>query len=392
VSTTTHAREAQPRTEIVPDEAPLRLARRTRVLDAMDAADIDILVLGREANARYVAGVRRLWTAGSRPFGPGCVLVRDGGAVHLLSTWDEGVPDDIPRDHLYGISFNAKNFLRVLSNLDGASTARRVATDSLTPSGARMLAKAFPNAEVIDGEQLLRRLRAVKLPMEVDALRSSIEVAEGALDAAIGRLAPGITQRQLTGVFMEAMAYRGVTTPSTQDVAWITSTHRPRQRADRDTAVAAGDLVAFDAGVIVDGYFGEVGRTVLVDGGGDERRTAAEALLRRRDGLWERLVEACVPGVPTSALIDAYEAAGVDLPPIPVARGLGLGFDTPLVTPRLPTTAESQRIEPGMVFGITAFVWEHGVGAAYGFEPVVVTDGGIEVLASSPFARAEEKR
>ena len=74
----------------------------------MEAADIDILVVGREANARYVSGAPRLWTAGSRAFGPGCVLVRATGAVHLLSTWDEGVPDDIPHEHLYGISFNSK--------------------------------------------------------------------------------------------------------------------------------------------------------------------------------------------------------------------------------------------------------------------------------------------
>ena len=78
----------------------------------MEAADIDLLVVGREGNARYVSGVPRLWTAGSRAFGPGCVLVRASGSVHLLSTWDEGIPDDIPHENLYGISFNAGSFLR----------------------------------------------------------------------------------------------------------------------------------------------------------------------------------------------------------------------------------------------------------------------------------------
>jgi len=54
----------EPATEIVPDDAALRAARRGRVLAEMERADVDILVIGREANARYVAGVRRLWTAG----------------------------------------------------------------------------------------------------------------------------------------------------------------------------------------------------------------------------------------------------------------------------------------------------------------------------------------
>ena len=33
-------------------------------------ADLDILVLGRQANVRYVTGAPQLWVAGTRPFGP----------------------------------------------------------------------------------------------------------------------------------------------------------------------------------------------------------------------------------------------------------------------------------------------------------------------------------
>ena len=120
-------------TEVRPDDAALRLARRSRVLAEMEAADIDVLVVGREGNARYVSGAPRLWTAGSRAFGPGCVLVRATGSVHLLSTWDEGIPDDIPHENLYGISFNAMNFVKVLQRIEGAATVRTVATDAMTP-------------------------------------------------------------------------------------------------------------------------------------------------------------------------------------------------------------------------------------------------------------------
>ena len=70
-------------TEVFPTTPLLRRSRRARVLAAMEADDIDLLVLGREANARYVSGAPRLWTAGPAPFGPGCVLVRGTGA----STW-----------------------------------------------------------------------------------------------------------------------------------------------------------------------------------------------------------------------------------------------------------------------------------------------------------------
>jgi Xaa-Pro aminopeptidase len=374
-------------TEVLPDDPALRAARRERVLAEMEAEGIDMLVLGREGNARYVSGAPRLWTAGSHAFGPGCVLVRATGDVHLLSTWDEGVPEEIPHEHLYGISFNNQTFLKVLQGIEGSATARTVATDALTPGSAQTLPKAFPSAELVDGEPLLRRVRSVKLPVEVDAIRASVRVAERALAAAEAALVPGVTERQLTGVFMEAMASAGVTTPATQDVAWVTSRDDPWHRTSRDVPVQPGDLVAFDAGAVVGGYVGEVGRTHVV--GGDD--ALDPALSRSWDELWERLVGACRPGAPMSVLLDAYDAAGIPAPPVPVARGLGLGFDLPLVTHALPETAAEQRMEAGMVLALTAYVWKEGVGGLYGQEPVVLAETGPELLSTNPI-RTEERR
>lgn len=365
-------------TEVLPDDATLRLARRTRVLAEMEVAGVDVLVVGREANARYVSGAPRLWTAGSRAFGPGCVLVRATGAVHLLSTWDEGVPDDIPHENLYGISFNSMTFLDVLRGIDAASTVRTVATDALTPSSAQLLPKAFPSAELVDGEPLLRRARRVKTPEEIDAITTSVGVAERALAAAEATIAPGTTERRLTGVFMEAMASAGVTTPSTQDVAWITSRDHPWRRASRDAAAAPGDLLAFEAGVIVGGYVGELGRTHVVGGTGAAHRS----VFRRWHELRDRLLVACRPGAPLTDLLDVYDASGLAPPPMPVARGLGLGFDLPLATHALRRTAAEERLEEGMVLAVASYVWEEGVGAVYGLEPAVVTATGPELLST----------
>jgi Xaa-Pro dipeptidase len=366
--------------EVLPDDVALRQTRRARVLAAMEEEGIDLLVLGREGNARYVSGAPRLWTAGSRAFGPGCVLERATGSVYLLSTWDEGIPDDIPHENLYGISFNAGNFVKALRRIGGAATARTVATDSLSGSSANLLPKAFPAAELVDGEPMLRRIRRVKTPDEVEAIRSSVRIAERALSEAESALTAGITERQLTGVFMQAMASAGVTTPSTQDVAWTTSRRHPWRRASRDVPVAPGDLVAFDAGVIVGGYVGELGRTRAV-----EDEPIDPELSQRWGELWGRLLDACQPGAPLSDLLAAYDGAGVPAPPMPVARGLGLGFDLPLVTHGLPGEAADQQIEVGMVMVLVAYLWKEGVGALYGEEPVVVTAAGPEGLSSSPF-------
>lgn len=368
-------------TEVLPDDRALRAGRRERALAQMEAYDLDVLVLGRQANVRYVAGAPQLWVAGTRPFGPTCVLVRQTGAVHLLSTWDEGVPEDIPHEHLYGIAWNPMNTISVLQGIDGAASAKRVGTDALSPRFAQLLPLVFPNAELVDGELAMRAARRIKTPEELAALREAIRVAETGLAAAVAELRPGVTEKMLAGVLLEAMAAGGVSTPSNQDVAWITSRDHPWRRANPDGVIRPGDLVAFSAGVLGGGYIGEVGRTWPVG-----EPDGAAGLYRRCDVLWARLAAVCRPGTPAGDLLAAYEAAGEPLPPIPVARGLGMGFDPPVVSAQLPQTASAEVLEPGMVLAVTGYVWEPGVGGVFRREAVLIGAEGPEVLTSSPSA------
>jgi Xaa-Pro dipeptidase len=368
-------------TEVLADDRALRTGRRERALAQMDEHDLDVLVLGRQANVRYVSGAPQLWVAGTRPFGPTCVVVRETGAIHLLSTWDEGVPDDIPHENLYGISWNPMNTISVLKGIQGAEAAKRVGTDTLSPGFAQLLPMAFPNAELVDGELAMRAARRIKTAEEVTALRESIRVAELGLAAAVAALRPGISEKTLAGLLLEAMAAGGVSTPSTQDAAWVTSRDHPWRRASADGRVQAGDLVAFSSGVLDGGYTGEVGRTWPVG-----ESSGVTDLYRRWDALWDRLYESCQPGAPAIDLLTAYQVTGEELPPMPVARGLGLGFDTPVVSRHLPATAAEEQLEAGMVLAVTGYVWQSGVGAVFGREAVLITPDGPEILTSSPFA------
>jgi Xaa-Pro dipeptidase len=368
-------------TEVLADGRALRTGRRERALAQMEKHDLDVLVLGRQANVRYVSGTPQLWVAGTRPFAPTCVIVRKTGAIHLLSTWDEGVPDDIPHENLYGISWNPMNTIANLQRIEGASTAKHVGTDALSPGFAQLLPTAFPNAELVDGELAMRAARRIKTTDEVLSLREAIRVAEAGLAAAVAELRSGISEKALAGVLLEAMAAGGVSTPSTQDAAWVTSREHPWRRASADGLVRDGDLVAFSSGVLDGGYTGEVGRTWPVG----EVNGSAD-LYRRWDALWDRLYEACQPGAPAIDLLAAYQAAGEELPPMPIARGLGLGFDPPVVSQHLPATAAEEQLEPGMVLAVTGYVWQSGVGAVFGREAVLITPDGPEVLTSSPSA------
>lgn len=367
-------------TEVSPDAPGLRRGRRERALAQMDAHHLDVLVLGRQANVRYVTGAPQLWIAGTRPFGPVCVVVRATGEIYLNSTWDEGIPDDIPRDHLYGLAWNPMTLISVLQNIDGASTARRVGTDAISPTFAALLPIAFPNAELVDGEAAMAAARRIKTPDEVAAMGAALRVAEGGIAAAVAELRPGVSETTLAGAVLGAMAAGGVSTPATQDAAWVTSRDHPWRRAAGDGTVHAGDLVALKAGALAGGYVGEVARTWPVD---EAHRADVAGLYQRSKALGQRLVAACRPGATAADLFAAYRAAGEPLPPMPVAHGLGLGFDLPVMSPALPPAAKD-RLEPGMILALTSYVWQPGVGAVLGRDTIHVTPDGADVLTSGP--------
>ncbi|OBH24887.1 Xaa-Pro aminopeptidase [Mycobacterium sp. E342] len=367
-------------TDLLPDAYALRTGRRERALAQMDAHGLDILVLGRQANIRYVTGAPQLWIAGTRPFGPMCVLVRATADIYLNSTDDEGVPDEIGHDHLYGLAWNPMTLIDVLKKIDGADTARRVGTDAITPTFAALLPEAFPNADIVDAEPAMRAARRVKTADEIGAMTTALRISERGLAAALAEFGPGVPERTLAAAMMEAMAAGGISTPATQDAAWVTSKEHPWRRADLGE-VRPGDLVAFAAGALANGYVAEVGRTwpagAGVDGSGRE-------LFARSDTLYDNMLAACRPGMPTSGLVAAYDAAGEPIPPMPIAHGLGLGFDPPVVSQSLLAAGEQDQLEAGMVVAITAYVWQEGVGAVFRRDTVHITEGGAEVMTTSP--------
>ena len=275
-------------------------------------------MLDRRARRRTPAtcpGAPRLWTAGSRPFGPGCVLVRSSRRRPSVEHVGRRRSRTTSRTRTcYGISFNSANFLKVLQGIEGAATARTVATDALTPSAARLLREGVPV-----GRARRRRAAAAPGPRGEDARRGRRDPRIGAHRRAMRsprpkpRWPPGVTERQLTGVFMEAMAVG-----RRHDSDAHRTSRGSRRASTRGTARAAtrrsdrGDLVAFDAGVIRGGYVGELGRTARRSTASRGRRPSS---LDRWDELWDRLLAACRPGAPVTDLLDAYDAAGVPPPP-----------------------------------------------------------------------------
>jgi Xaa-Pro dipeptidase len=296
---------------------------RDRLRAAMAEDGIDVLVLGREANARYVADANRLWLAGTRPFAPGCVLVGATGAVGLLNVTDEGVPDDVPRAALYPISWNPMNLVTGAAAVAAGTAVRRVGVDSMSPLFAQLLAAGFPGAELADGEALLRRVRRTKTDDDVASIRAATAVAQETLDTAT-RDGGDATERAARAEERRAML--GVTTPAFPSVIEV-----------RDGQVAAR------VGVIREGWLGVLARTT--PDGGVARRAADAAVAR------------CRPG----ALVGSLRSEGVS------AHGVGLGH-------------EALRDDDALASGMVVYVEAAARDASRWGDPVLVTDEGGQRL------------
>jgi Xaa-Pro dipeptidase len=320
-------------------------AHLERTLGAMRGADIDVLLLGREGNARYVSGADRLWLAGSRPFAPGCVVVGETGAVHLLTITDDGVPADIPPERFYPISWNPVNLLNGLAAIPGVAGPRRVGIDGLTPLFEQLLAGFLPDAELVDGETVIRGVRRVKSADDIRAISDAVGTARRARTDAIAAIRPGVTEAELKGLFEERIATMGTTAPAFEGTFCVADKGRPPRVFVSDRAVQAGDLVHVRAGVIRDGWEGLTAGTVAVDGADPAAPPAhAATIARARAG--------------TS--VGDLRASGATV------EGSGMGHEE---------LADEDQLEPGMVLWIEHFEDPVLVG-----DTVVVTDGEPAVI------------
>src|SRR5258707_4716605 len=132
------------------DSARLRAARRAKVFSGMESHDLDALMLGGVGDVRYVSGARQLGRSGVLPFAPVAVAVRETGRVHLLSTWDEGVPPEIGRDDLYRLSWKPANLAADLAKVPGLREARRGGTARFQPKFSGWIPKMGTPAKRVE--------------------------------------------------------------------------------------------------------------------------------------------------------------------------------------------------------------------------------------------------
>jgi Xaa-Pro dipeptidase len=366
--------------------------RRRRLFAAMADAGLDVLVLGRPAEAAFATGARQLWTAGARPFGPLCIAVAATGRTHLLSVSDDDVPPELSHEDLFGLTWNPAILAPTLATIPGLADARRVGTTSSSPGFPHLMVAAAPHAEVVDGGPAMWAARTPKSAAEVDRIIAATRVAESGLAAMAAALRPGASERDLLAAYLERIAAVGAPIPPTESVvcavpAVAAASTRAAGAGDGPVAlrriarfepIASGQLVVLDPGAFHRGYEGGVGRTWVAGAATDDQRSLADRCRRALD----TVVAACRPGASGADLADAWATTGEPPPPVPLAYGVGLGMEPPVVTAA--GLGAASVLTAATVLAVTSWVAEPGVGGFLERDLVLVGDDGPRVLTTAP--------
>jgi Xaa-Pro aminopeptidase len=358
------------------DFARLRADRREKVLSGMESHDLDALMLGGVGNVRYVSGARQLGRAGVLPFAPVAVVVRETGRVHLLSTWDEGVPPEIGYEDLYRMSWNPANLAADLAKIPGVREARRVGTDGLTPRFAGLIGQLVTTAELVDAAPVMASARRIKTPDEITCLDVSSAIAEAALTALEDALAPGITERELLGIYNEKVAGLGAPNPPSESVCFATPSRGPvrfRHLAS-DRPVGEGELVVLAPGALYAGYEAGLARTRVA---GNAAPAGTTDLAARCARSMDALIAACRPGNTGADLYRAWENAANPDPGVLLAHGMGLGAEPPVIGLG---RGRNATIDEGMVLSVQSWVTEEGVGGCLERGTVRIESSGPSLL------------
>lgn len=357
----------------------LRQARRDRVFDWMEEAGLDVCVFGREANVRYVSGARRLWTALSRPFAPTCVVLRESREVHLLSfsASYEGIPEELQPDDFYPLNWDPMVVIEHIQSLPGADSATTVGVDGLSFMFEGLLGMAFPNSALRGVQPELLDLRRVKLDDEIVCMQIAAATAEASIVAAIQRLKPGVTGKQMQAAYAARMCNLGTSQYAQQGTfAPIGGTSLPFDT--NAVPIDKGDSVVLEGGVQWAGYEGSLSRTWLCGKG--EASTEQRALRVAWEDRAYAVFAACRPGATGSDLLSALGGqAGAGQSSI---YSMGIGHEGVLAASWLDDAAmKRQVLQPSMVLGVR-IVEQSDHGAHIAEDMVLITEAGPERLTT----------
>ena len=383
------------------DTLALRQGRLARVRRMMAEQDYAALILFDPNNQSYATGSRNMFgyflRNSTRYFfvpqsGP-VVLFEYPQSAHVstcLETVDEARHSKIVWSSVAGRDGEtAQPFAAEIADLvrEHGAGLKRVGLDRCTLGQA--LALQATGLEVLDCQQDLLALRAVKTAEEIACLQLSMAASEAAVDAVREAVRPGVSETELFAE-MYGTAIRGgcemietrLLTSGPRTNPWFKEASARRLRP--------GELVALDTDTIgCFGYYSDFSRTFFC---GPGRPSANQRMLYQmaydqiqhnlaiiRPGKSYREIAEEAWSIPERFVNQRYTS---------VMHGVGLHGETPFIAHAMDFAQFGRDgiLEPGMVVSVESYIGEeNGAEGVKLEEEAVVTETGAALISRYPF-------
>jgi Xaa-Pro aminopeptidase len=158
----------------------------------------------------------------------------------------------------------------------------------------------------------------------------------------------------------------------------------PPHRFSTDKLIRDGDLVFIDIGAMWNGYYADIGRTVIC---GRPSRRQQEVYTAVYHGL-QAAVRMMRPGFTNDDVAAAVRAEGAerglggDFLSLFIGHGIGMGANEPPYVGEALKGAETVELQAGMTMAIEPLIWVPGVGVRLEDTIAVGDDGGIPLSRS----------
>ena len=243
-------------------------SRRTRLHEGL--SDLDAVLVTRFVNVRYLTGFTGTY---------GQLLSVPGGGVFLTdSRYEEQSRREVP--DLRRVIYPQK----LASALAEAAAAEGVGRIGFEAGG--MTYRAWKELSDLEGIELrpledeVEGLRWAKDAEEVDRLERAQEVTDAAFDRLIGKLAEGVTERQVAFELDLAMREIGAERVGFDTIVAFGKNAAEPHHGPSDRGLRRGDVVKMDFGCVVDGYHSDMTRTVALGEPESRLREIHEVVLR----------------------------------------------------------------------------------------------------------------
>jgi Xaa-Pro aminopeptidase len=376
------------------DVERVRVARAERARAAMERAGLQAVLVWKDENVRYLSGLRAQIIQGKSALLNGCLLAADGSLALFLSggevdrarramPWIEEIRP-IPIMEARGLVAGALEHtiapvLRRLGLLEA-----RLGIDEAAYAQIEAFGDLLPGVELADGDAVMQAARAVKSPGELALMQEAGAIAEAVTQSAIDAVRPGVREYDVVAEAMRTLYRLGGEMAHLATPFVASGEHMsPPNRFASDKLIREGDLVFIDIGAMWNGYYADMGRTVIC---GRPSRRQREIYTAVHAGL-AAAREAMRPGKTNDDVAAAVTAEGAargfgdDFLSLFIGHGIGMGANEPPYVGEALPGAETVELELGMTLAIEPLIWVPDVpgGGGVRLEDTIAVgeDGGV---------------